>query len=156
MKKLYEHLLISHFIWNLKVVQLSFSHSVSVLSVALSSSQWPENISDLDVSHVWIIPVCWWRVLLCFSGEEYQPSYYKLGEGNISVCLATGFSKSEQLQNNPLFNKTEPARISKDSLYNQLAFLSSEDEDKCDEGKNGRFNICDNWWNHFYQKTKEL
>lgn len=154
MKKLYEHLLISHFIWNLKVVQLSFSHSVSVLSVALSSSQWPENISDLDVSHVWIIPVCWWWVLLCFSGEEYKPSYYKLGDGDTSVCLATGFSKYREL-NNSLFKNTEPVRISEDSLYNQLVFLTSNGTE-CNEGKNGRFNMCDNWWNHFYQKTKEL
>uniref|UniRef100_H3C564 Uncharacterized protein n=1 Tax=Tetraodon nigroviridis TaxID=99883 RepID=H3C564_TETNG len=41
------------------------------------------------------------------SGNQYQPSFYKLENGNNSVCLATGFSQFRQLGNHSLFNQTE-------------------------------------------------
>lgn len=93
-------------------------------------------------SPVQIIPVCWWSFLLCFPGEEYEPSYYKLGDNGTKACLATGFSKYQEHQNNSLFKNTEAIRIKEDSLFNQVAFISSaEVEDLCEEGKNGRFNV---------------
>lgn len=75
------------------------------------------------------------RTFLCFSGTDYKPSYYRLTDDeDIQVCLATGFSKYHENQNNTLFSETTPVRISEDSLFNQLAFISST-ETAC-EGKN--------------------
>lgn len=72
-------------------------------------------------------------------GDEYQPSFYRLTHGNTSACLATGFSRFHQLQNLTLFNQsTEAARISQDSLFNQVAFMDpeaeGEGETRCPEG----------------------
>lgn len=74
-------------------------------------------------------------VFLCSSGEEHQPSFYKLADGSSSVCLATGFSRFGQLGRNSLFNDTEAVRISQDSLFNQLAFINdSASAGDCPEG----------------------
>lgn len=60
---------------------------------------------------------------MCFAGETYEPSYYTLGNGTTKVCLATGFSKYNATEYKSIFNKTEPVRISEDSLFNQVAFI---------------------------------
>lgn len=75
-----------------------------------------------------------WVVFLCSSGEKYEPSFYKLSDGNSSVCLATGFSQFGQLGNNSWFSHTEAVRISQDSLFNQLAFINDSASADCPEG----------------------
>lgn len=71
--------------------------------------------------------------------EEQEPSFYKLGENDTEVCLATGFSRYKQLQNETLFNGTEPVRISKgeegegDSVFTQVAFMTGQDDSGCKE-----------------------
>lgn len=88
-------------------------------------------VVQLPMSIEWFSRV----VFLCSSGEEYEPSFYKLDDGNSSVCLATGFSRFGQLGNNSWFNHTEAVRISQDSLFNQLAFVNDSASPKnCPEG----------------------
>uniref|UniRef100_H3CDD1 Uncharacterized protein n=1 Tax=Tetraodon nigroviridis TaxID=99883 RepID=H3CDD1_TETNG len=71
-------------------------------------------------------------------GNQYQPSFYKLENGNNSVCLATGFSQFRQLGNHSLFNQTEAVRISQDSLFNQVAFMTSGTNlEDCEEDAGG-------------------
>uniref|UniRef100_H2SA24 Uncharacterized protein n=1 Tax=Takifugu rubripes TaxID=31033 RepID=H2SA24_TAKRU len=65
-------------------------------------------------------------VFLWFPGDQYQPSFYKLKHGNTSACLATGFSRFHQLQNNALFSQSEAVLISQDSLFNQVAFMDQD------------------------------
>ncbi|XP_068582240.1 T cell receptor alpha chain MC.7.G5 [Cebidichthys violaceus] len=68
-------------------------------------------------------------------GEDYQPSFYKLSNGNISACLATDFSrnKAAATKEKAVFNGTDAVQIKGDSLYNQVALLSPEDEEhECD------------------------
>lgn len=55
-------------------------------------------------------------------GEDYSPSYYPLEKDNTKVCLATGFSRYDQHDDNLLFNDTKPVRIEGDSLFNQVAY----------------------------------
>uniref|UniRef100_H3BZ78 Uncharacterized protein n=1 Tax=Tetraodon nigroviridis TaxID=99883 RepID=H3BZ78_TETNG len=70
--------------------------------------------------------------------NQYQPSFYKLENGNNSVCLATGFSQFRQLGNHSLFNQTEAVRISQDSLFNQVAFMTSGTNlEDCEEDAGG-------------------
>uniref|UniRef100_A0A3Q1HQS4 Uncharacterized protein n=1 Tax=Acanthochromis polyacanthus TaxID=80966 RepID=A0A3Q1HQS4_9TELE len=76
-----------------------------------------------------------------FSEEEYDPYYYKLQEGDTTVCLATGFSRynatTDHEDYGKLFNDTEAARISPDlSLYNQVIFPKDKNDklENC-EGK---------------------
>ncbi|XP_041805572.1 M1-specific T cell receptor alpha chain-like [Chelmon rostratus] len=64
--------------------------------------------------------------------EEFEPSYYKLEDGDTAACLATGFSRHNATKNNSLFNETVAARISEDSLFNQVALMSTGNE-PCEE-----------------------
>lgn len=81
--------------------------------------------------------VCWLvsepRVcsLRLFPGEQYDPSFYELEKDEEKVCLATGFSAFDQLVNTTGFKVTEPARISQDSLFNQVSHSN------CTEGTEG-------------------
>ncbi|XP_076601293.1 M1-specific T cell receptor alpha chain-like [Chaetodon auriga] len=82
--------------------------------------------------------------LRIISSEEYKPSSYVLEDGNTKVCLATGFSRHNATLEEPyqdLFNKTNAALISGDSLYNQVAWLSSEGDERC--GEDGASGQCD-------------
>ncbi|KAM9350252.1 uncharacterized protein ABDE67_009959 [Symphorus nematophorus] len=50
------------------------------------------------------------------------------------ACLATGFSRHKALDNETVFSETTPIRISGDSLFNQVALISSEqDEMQCND-----------------------
>ncbi|KAM9809241.1 uncharacterized protein ACBT44_012570 isoform 1-T4 [Syngnathus typhle] len=58
--------------------------------------------------------------------------------GNLSACLATGFSlhkATAKAGKGHMFEESHPVRISDDSLYNQLALLSHNDT--CEEGDSG-------------------
>ncbi|XP_051809141.1 T cell receptor alpha chain MC.7.G5-like [Acanthochromis polyacanthus] len=71
--------------------------------------------------------------LIVGSKEEYDPYYYKLQEGDTTVCLATGFSRynatTDHEDYGKLFNDTEAARISPDlSLYNQVIFPKDKND----------------------------
>lgn len=68
---------------------------------------------------------------MCFSEEDQEPSYYKLGEGDTKVCLATGFTRFKKLENETLFNGTESVRISEDSVFNQVAYMTEGDDSSC-------------------------
>ena len=79
---------------------------------------------------------------MCFSDEDLEPSYYKLPADNTTTpvaCLATGFSKSNKAESKfpDIFNNKTPAvRISEDSLYNQVALISEENQVlQCVSGK---------------------
>lgn len=69
---------------------------------------------------------------LCFSGEDYEPSYYTLSDDNTTACLATGFSRLNGT-NDQFKDQASAARISGDSLYNQVAF--SEPDGRCLNGE---------------------
>lgn len=76
---------------------------------------------------------------LCVSDEEFKPSYYKLKDDDTRACLATGFSRHNATQDLPLFSGTDAARISEDKLYNQVALISSDqEEEQCEDGKSER------------------
>lgn len=136
---------------------------VRVLSVApfTSSVQWQSNILEQPENFSWtgytvkmfehyscVFMSC---PLLCFSEELYEPSYYQLGDGETEVCLATGFSRhnATELDHDDLFNKTEAVRISEDSLYNEVALLSADDQKQCQSRKCEWFNMYDIWLNSF-------
>lgn len=73
---------------------------------------------------------------MCFSGTEYKPSYFKLGEGDNAACLATGFSRhnatSRHLNYSSEFNETKAVAISPNlDLYNQVIFPGGNAE-KCE------------------------
>lgn len=76
---------------------------------------------------------------MCFSEDEFEPSYYKLQDGNnTEACLATDFSRQNATKLDPenegLFNKSEAVLISEYKLFNQVALLNStSDEGKCQE-----------------------
>uniref|UniRef100_A0A3Q3X2D2 Uncharacterized protein n=1 Tax=Mola mola TaxID=94237 RepID=A0A3Q3X2D2_MOLML len=53
---------------------------------------------------------------------------YELKDGNITACLATGFSRYNQNNNSQVFNGTQPVRIFNDSLLNQVVLLSQGEE----------------------------
>ncbi|XP_070829449.1 M1-specific T cell receptor alpha chain-like [Chaetodon trifascialis] len=80
--------------------------------------------------------------LRIISSEEYKPSFYKLESGDTKVCLATGFSRhnaTEEESYKNLFIETKATLISGDSLYNQVAWLSSEDDGQCEkDGESGQ------------------
>lgn len=78
----------------------------------------------LCLNHVTYLCLC--------PGEVYEPSYYLLDETDKKVCLATGFSKYDQNEDIFPFNNTTPARITGDSLFSQVAFVS--DENNCTAG----------------------
>uniref|UniRef100_A0A672Y5N9 Uncharacterized protein n=1 Tax=Sphaeramia orbicularis TaxID=375764 RepID=A0A672Y5N9_9TELE len=69
--------------------------------------------------------------LFCVSGEEYEPSYYKLEGNGTSACLATGFSRNNGTIDKPLFNTSEAERIHGDSLYNDVVLTGPENQDQC-------------------------
>ncbi|XP_076733086.1 M1-specific T cell receptor alpha chain [Maylandia zebra] len=61
------------------------------------------------------------------TGTEYEPSYFKLGEGNNTACLATGFSRhkaaSHHWNYSSEFSETKAVAISPNlDLYNQVIF----------------------------------
>ncbi|XP_047446001.1 M1-specific T cell receptor alpha chain-like isoform X1 [Mugil cephalus] len=77
--------------------------------------------------------------LSVFMRQDYEPSYYALGNGTTEVCLATGFSRYKATHDHPsygtdFFNKTSAVLISSDSLYNQVIFTNDDDYTLC-EGK---------------------
>uniref|UniRef100_A0A3B4WAP7 Uncharacterized protein n=1 Tax=Seriola lalandi dorsalis TaxID=1841481 RepID=A0A3B4WAP7_SERLL len=58
---------------------------------------------------------------MCVSGEDYEPSYYRLTEENTTFCLATGFSRYNALSSKTdSLNWSQVVRISGDSLYNSV------------------------------------
>ncbi|XP_074505943.1 M1-specific T cell receptor alpha chain-like [Sebastes fasciatus] len=71
--------------------------------------------------------------------ELYEPSFYKLSEGGTTACLATGFSRLQaaNFTHNDIFNKKSAVRIGDDSLFNQVALLSKDDEYKCQQAEDG-------------------
>ncbi|KAF3857612.1 hypothetical protein F7725_010813 [Dissostichus mawsoni] len=75
-------------------------------------------------------------VLLCSEAhkEESKPSYYKLEDKfKEEVCLATGFSSiraADEEKKDIFNNRTGAVRIDGDTLYNQVAYLSTEQERK--------------------------
>lgn len=82
---------------------------------------------------------------ICFSGTEYPPAYFKLGEGNTSACLATGFSRhnaaaSHAEYGKEFMNQTKAVAISPQfDLYNQVIF--PEDGAKSCGGKFDKIHI---------------
>ncbi|KAI4799805.1 hypothetical protein KUCAC02_016634, partial [Chaenocephalus aceratus] len=65
---------------------------------------------------------------LCFSEEEYKPSFYKLEDESTSLCLATGFSRiraADKDKSGIFNNRTGAVRIEGDSLFSQVGYLSS-------------------------------
>ncbi|XP_077596231.1 uncharacterized protein LOC144212326 [Stigmatopora nigra] len=69
--------------------------------------------------------------------EDLKPSFYKLEAGNLTACLATGFSKDTAIKltwKRSMFMESDAVQISADSLYNQLAMLEAPLIDRCDEG----------------------
>ncbi|XP_030606943.1 M1-specific T cell receptor alpha chain-like [Archocentrus centrarchus] len=65
--------------------------------------------------------------LIVETGTEYKPAYFKVGEGENSACLATGFSKhnatNEHEKYRKEFNETKAVAISPNlDLYNQVIF----------------------------------
>ncbi|XP_047446002.1 T cell receptor alpha chain MC.7.G5-like isoform X2 [Mugil cephalus] len=77
--------------------------------------------------------------LIVKTRQDYEPSYYALGNGTTEVCLATGFSRYKATHDHPsygtdFFNKTSAVLISSDSLYNQVIFTNDDDYTLC-EGK---------------------
>ena len=69
--------------------------------------------------------------LCVFSGEEYEPTYYEIKNGDTTACLATGFSKHNAKNNSPIdkFSLKEAIRISDDDLYN-VAVIQNGNEMK--------------------------
>lgn len=117
-------------------------HDISDLSYTL----WFFELMELDpscfVCRIIFFSLIWWFlcsvVFLWSSGDQYEPSFYKLTHGNTSVCLATGFSRFHQLLNKTFFKQTEAVLISQDSLFNQVAFMTKgvDEESNCPEGAN--------------------
>nr|XP_061820842.1 T cell receptor alpha chain MC.7.G5-like [Nerophis lumbriciformis] len=73
------------------------------------------------------------------SQEDLAPSFYKM-EGNVTACLATGFSRhnaAEKAGKKEAFKGSHAARISGESLYNQVALLTAEKADLCEKGDRG-------------------
>lgn len=67
--------------------------------------------------------------------EEYKPSFYKFQDNSTSLCLATGFSRlraADKEKNETFSNITGAVRIDGDSLFNQVAYLSSEESGQCE------------------------
>uniref|UniRef100_A0A3B3Q3J4 Uncharacterized protein n=1 Tax=Paramormyrops kingsleyae TaxID=1676925 RepID=A0A3B3Q3J4_9TELE len=81
--------------------------------------------------------MCTWRLFsqklffLCFSDQSAEPSFYKLGEGNNTVCMATGFSKYSALDKEETFSKykTVPTRIKDEPFFDEVVIL--EEGDTC-------------------------
>ncbi|XP_019729590.1 uncharacterized protein LOC109518280 [Hippocampus comes] len=72
--------------------------------------------------------------------EDFEPSFYKLEASNLTACLATGFSQhnaTEKPGKGHMFEESRPVRISDDSLYNQVALLTTAHNDTCKEGDSG-------------------
>uniref|UniRef100_A0A4W5NR51 Uncharacterized protein n=1 Tax=Hucho hucho TaxID=62062 RepID=A0A4W5NR51_9TELE len=69
-------------------------------------------------------------LFLCFTGEKYDPSYYRLNSNKTTACLATDFSAYNANEHLTFFNKTEATRVNGDSYYSQVAL-----SDNCTEGK---------------------
>ncbi|XP_072296398.1 M1-specific T cell receptor alpha chain-like, partial [Eucyclogobius newberryi] len=72
--------------------------------------------------------------------EDEEPSFYRLKNNDIHVCLASGFSRPDKLKKNDLFqdaNGTFIDRESEDSdikgLYSQVALMSTADDERCPE-----------------------
>ncbi|XP_039463764.1 T cell receptor alpha chain MC.7.G5-like isoform X1 [Oreochromis aureus] len=79
--------------------------------------------------------------LIVQTGVEYKPSYFKLGEGSNTACLATGFSRHNAASNQhpyfQKFNTTKAVAISPNlDLYNQVVFPGDDAED-CESPPNG-------------------
>ncbi|XP_054653648.1 T cell receptor alpha chain MC.7.G5-like [Dunckerocampus dactyliophorus] len=76
------------------------------------------------------------------SKEDWEPSFYKLDklEGNVTACLATGFSRQNAMETagkGDAFQGSHAVRILGDSLYNQVTLLSAEHGDSCEKGDSG-------------------
>ncbi|XP_054652936.1 T cell receptor alpha chain MC.7.G5-like [Dunckerocampus dactyliophorus] len=74
--------------------------------------------------------------------EDWEPSFYKLDklEGNVTACLATGFSRQNAMETagkGDVFQGSHAVRILGDSLYNQVTLLSAEHGDSCEKGDSG-------------------
>ncbi|XP_054652995.1 T cell receptor alpha chain MC.7.G5-like [Dunckerocampus dactyliophorus] len=70
--------------------------------------------------------------------EDWEPSFYKLDklEGNVTACLATGFSRQNAMETagkGDVFQGSHAVRILGDSLYNQVTLLSAEHADSCEK-----------------------
>ncbi|XP_061767109.1 T cell receptor alpha chain MC.7.G5-like [Nerophis ophidion] len=73
------------------------------------------------------------------SQEDLAPSFYKM-EGNVTACLATGFSRHNAMEKagkKEVFEGSHAVRISGESLYNQVALVSAEKADLCEKGDIG-------------------
>lgn len=73
-------------------------------------------------------------------GTLYEPAYFKVGEGENSACLATGFSRHNGTTNHKTykeeFNNSKPVAISPIlDLYNQVIF-PADGGNACEEGRN--------------------
>ncbi|XP_061913873.1 T cell receptor alpha chain MC.7.G5-like [Entelurus aequoreus] len=71
--------------------------------------------------------------------EDLAPSFYKM-EGNVTACLATGFSRhnaTEKAGKKEVFEGSHAVRISGEPLYNQVALLTAEKADLCEKGDSG-------------------
>ncbi|XP_061767105.1 T cell receptor alpha chain MC.7.G5-like isoform X1 [Nerophis ophidion] len=71
--------------------------------------------------------------------EDLAPSFYKM-EGNVTACLATGFSRHNAMEKagkKEVFEGSHAVRISGESLYNQVALVSAEKADLCEKGDIG-------------------
>lgn len=92
----------------------------TAINLLLTDSRW-SLCSGLILNHV---------TLLCLlPGEEYTPSYYPLENADTKVCLATGFSRYDQHDDDSQFNETKPARIEGDSLFNQVSYSTCQEAD---------------------------
>ncbi|XP_072560440.1 M1-specific T cell receptor alpha chain-like [Paramormyrops kingsleyae] len=69
--------------------------------------------------------------LIVQQDQSAELSFYKLGEGNNTVCMATGFSKYSALDKEETFSKykTVPTRIKDEPFFDKVVIL--EEGDTC-------------------------
>ncbi|XP_051911936.1 T cell receptor alpha chain MC.7.G5-like [Hippocampus zosterae] len=94
-----------------------------------------------DVSGGWRLLFGTGTRLTVETREDFDPSFYKLEASNLTACLATGFSQRnamEKVGKGHMFEESRPVRISDDSLYNQVAVLTTAHNDTCEEGDSGQ------------------
>ncbi|KAJ0012221.1 hypothetical protein NQD34_013196 [Periophthalmus magnuspinnatus] len=72
--------------------------------------------------------------------EDEDPRFYQLEKDDTRLCLATDFTRHDKLKDNELFKEQNGTFIDREStdpatkgLYSQVAFMSTGDEDKCEE-----------------------
>ncbi|KAJ8270255.1 hypothetical protein GJAV_G00112180, partial [Gymnothorax javanicus] len=98
--------------------------------------------------------------LIIESREASSPSYYKLKsqDGNVSACLATGFSEYNATNEQPLFKSmdTNPTRIKGESYFDKVALLSQASEQSCPGTEGNDTGTCDSGGGGHYETDEKV